>query len=243
MRRCPQGAPRPGARHGDRPRPLRRLLRRRGRPGRPSPRERGRCPRRWRGRGGARARRGAGRGAGGRTPACTTSPCLPITRGARARGRTDRSHPDADRGRLRSRHARGDLLSHPDRNGLELAADRPRERWPASLGVRPRPARLEVDGLLAVIAASERRRPAEPGVAVGHLHPHVRDVEQGLPSTLDAVGFEAMVRLPSAAFVAAAIAITALTCGEVGVPAPAGVVGLRHWTVELPTSSDVAALR
>jgi catechol 2,3-dioxygenase len=117
------------------------------------------------------------------------------------------------------------------------------ERWPASLGVRPRPARLEVDGLLAVIAASERRRPAEPGVAVGRLHPHVGDVEQGLPSTLDAVGFEAMVRLPSAAFVAAAIAITALTCGEVGVPAPAGVVGLRHWTVELPTSSDVAALR
>ena len=138
-------------------------------------------------------------------------------------------------------------LSDPDGNGLELAADRPRERWPASLGYDRGPARLDLDGLLALLAGAEPRRRAEPGLTVGHLHLHVGDVEQGLAFYRDAVGFELMARLPSAAFVAAGGYHHHLGFnvwrGRGVPPAPDGVVGLRHWTVDLPTSGDAAALR
>ena len=137
-------------------------------------------------------------------------------------------------------------LPDPDGNGLELAADRPREQWPASLGYDRGPAPLDLEGLLELVAGSEPQGRAEAGLRVGHLHIHVGDIEEALAFYRDTVGFELKARLPSAAFVAAGDYHHHLgfnTWRGAGVPpAPDGAVGLRHWTIELPSAEDVTAV-
>jgi len=140
-------------------------------------------------------------------------------------------------------------LPDPDGNGIELAADRPREVWPTPEeefgGGGPRP--LDFDALLATIAGEVPAPQVGPGLRMGHLHLHVGDVEQGLAFYRDLIGFEVWGMLPSAAFVSAGGYHHHLGFnvwrGEGVPPAPAGIVGLREWTVELPAAEDVAAVR
>jgi catechol 2,3-dioxygenase len=139
-------------------------------------------------------------------------------------------------------------LPDPDGNGIELAADRPRERWgdlsdPTVIGPRP----LDMHDLLGLVAGQEAQVQADPGLAVGHLHLHVGDVERGLAFYRDVLGFEPMTLFPSAAFVSAGgyhhhLAFNTWR-GEGVPPAPAGVVGLRQWTVVLDDDSQVADVR
>jgi len=129
-------------------------------------------------------------------------------------------------------------LLDPDGNGIELAADRPRERWgdlsdPATIG----PAPLDLQALLETVAADAPRRRADPALTVGHLHLHVGDVEQALGFYRDAIGFEVQTRFPSAAFVSAGgyhhhLAFNTWR-GEGVPPAPDDAAGLRRWTVLL----------
>jgi catechol 2,3-dioxygenase len=140
-------------------------------------------------------------------------------------------------------------LPDPDGNGIELAADRPREAWPTPEeefgGGGPRP--LDFDPLLATIAGEAPAPQVGPGLRVGHLHLHVGDIEEGLAFYRDLIGFEVWGMLPSAAFVSAGGYHHHLgfnTWRGEGVPAaPDGIVGLREWTVELPAAADVAAVR
>ena len=136
-------------------------------------------------------------------------------------------------------------LPDPDGNGLELAADRPRAEWP-DLGDLFRPLPLDVQGLLGLVAGEEPRRHADPGLSVGHLHMHVGSIEEGLGFYRDVIGFEVMTLMPSAAFVAAGGYHHHLGFntwrGEGVPPAPAGTVGLRHWTLLLDAPA-LAALR
>jgi catechol 2,3-dioxygenase len=141
-------------------------------------------------------------------------------------------------------------LPDPDGNGIELAADRPREAWPdlSNPGWDSGPRPLDLDGLLAVVTGEEPRHYADPGLVVGHVHLHVGDLELGLAFYRDVLGFELMTFLPgAAAFVSAGgyhhhLAFNVWR-GE-GVPsAPAGRVGLRHWTVVLDDPEEVAAVR
>jgi len=138
-------------------------------------------------------------------------------------------------------------LPDPDGNGIELAADRPRAQWPAGLGYAGGPQRLDVDDLLATIGDEAPPRHVGPGLAVGHLHLHVGDLERGLRFYRDALGFEVMALLPSAAFVAAGGYHHHLGFntwqGEGAPPVPPGVVGLRHWTVVLDGAEQVGAVR
>jgi catechol 2,3-dioxygenase len=129
-------------------------------------------------------------------------------------------------------------LPDPDGNGIELAADRPRERWgdlrdPTTIG----PAPLDLPGLIDPVAGEELPAHADPGLRVGHLHLHVGDVADALAFYRDVVGFELMTDFDSAAFVAAGGYHHHLglnTWKGRGVPpVPAGVVGLERWTVEL----------
>jgi len=140
-------------------------------------------------------------------------------------------------------------LADPDGNGIELAADRPRDRWPTpeeefSAG-GPRP--LDFDALLASIAGEVPTPQVGPGLRTGHLHLHVGDIGRGLAFYRDLIGFEVWWVMPSAAFVAAGGYHHHLgfnTWRGEGVPAaPEGTVGLREWTVELPRTADVAAVR
>ena len=141
-------------------------------------------------------------------------------------------------------------LPDPDGNGIELAADRPREAWPdlanPNWGDGPRP--LDMDVLLATVAGEEPRREAGAGLAVGHVHLHVGDLDRGLGFYRDVLGFELVMFFPGqAAFVSAGGYHHHLgfnTWRGLGVPpVPEGRVGLRHWTVVLDDPKEVAAVR
>ena len=140
-------------------------------------------------------------------------------------------------------------LPDPDGNGIELAADRPREAWPdlANPGWDGGPKPLDLDGLLALVAGEEPRREAGTGLVVGHVHLHVGDIERGLSFYRGVLGFERMFSMPTAAFVAAGgyhhhLGFNVWRGEGVG-PAPAGRVGLRHWTIVLDDPADLDAVR
>ena len=142
-------------------------------------------------------------------------------------------------------------LADPDGNGLELAADRPREQWPdigdpGLFAGGPQP--LDLDALLGLAGAEDAARRAAQGVRVGHLHLHVADTAAALRFYTDLVGFEKIIELgDTAAFVSAGgyhhhLAFN--TWRGWGVPAaPADAVGLRYWTIYVPSEADVAAVR
>ncbi len=140
-------------------------------------------------------------------------------------------------------------LPDPDGNGIELAADRPREAWPdlSNPGWDGGPRPLDLDGLLTLVAGEEPQREAETGLVVGHVHLHVGDIERGLSFYRDVLGFERMFSMPTAAFVAAGGYHHHLGFnvwrGEGVPPAPAEGVGLRHWTVVLDDPADLGAVR
>jgi catechol 2,3-dioxygenase len=138
-------------------------------------------------------------------------------------------------------------LPDPDGNGIELAADRPRERWPKPLNYAGGPHPLDLDGLLAAVGGEEPRREVGPGLTVGHVHLHVGDLDRGVGFYCDVLGFELMTFMPgAAAFVSAGGYHHHLGFNiwrGYGVPpAPADRVGLRHWTVVLDEPEEVAAV-
>jgi catechol 2,3-dioxygenase len=139
-------------------------------------------------------------------------------------------------------------LPDADGNGIELAADRPRHQWPQSLGYDRGPAPLDIDDLLATVAGEDYPEHVGTGLRMGHVHLHVGDIGEGLAFYRDAIGFEQQALLMgSAAFVSAGgyhhhLAFNTWR-GQGVPPAPAHRAGLRHWTVQLPTDADVAAVR
>jgi catechol 2,3-dioxygenase len=143
-------------------------------------------------------------------------------------------------------------LPDPDGNGIELAADRPREQWPTPeeefSGGGPRP--LDFDALLATVAAEGDAAAAgmvQEGLRMGHVHLHVGDVGAGLAFYRDVLGFDVWALLPTAAFVSAGGYHHHLGFntwkGEGAPRVPDGVVGLRHWTIVLETVDQVAEVR
>jgi catechol 2,3-dioxygenase len=140
-------------------------------------------------------------------------------------------------------------LPDPDGIGIELAADRPRDVWPSPeqefSGHGPRP--LDFESLLSVVAGEQPVDSVGRGLRVGHVHLHVGSVEDGLAYYRDLIGFDVWAQLDSAAFVSAGGYHHHLGfntwMGEGVPPVPEGTVGLRHWTVELPSQADVDAVR
>lgn len=141
-------------------------------------------------------------------------------------------------------------LGDPDGNGLELAADRPRDEWPSyDEQFRDGPQPLDLDALLALVADEPPApRPAHPGLVVGHVHLHVGDLRRADAFYLDVLGFEKLAELGgSAAFVSAGgyhhhLAYN-LWRGAGAPPVPEHVVGLRRWTVVTGDGAAVDAVR
>ncbi len=138
-------------------------------------------------------------------------------------------------------------LADPDGNGIELAADFPREQWPAGLGYDGGPAALDFDSLLAPVRDERPAAQVAEGLRMGHLHLHVGDIDRGVAFYRDVLGFELQAHLGSAAFMSAGgyhhhLGINVWNGRGVG-PAPEHSVGLGHWTIELPTGADVATVR
>lgn len=140
-------------------------------------------------------------------------------------------------------------LPDPDGNGIELAADRPREQWPqfgGSAGYAAGPAPLDVEDLLRTVSGEEPRRHADGGLRMGHVHLHVGDLDAAARFYLEGIGFELMAQLPTARFVAAGgyhhhVGFNVWRGVGVG-PAPADAVGMRHWTLLLAGESELEAL-
>jgi catechol 2,3-dioxygenase len=96
-------------------------------------------------------------------------------------------------------------LSDPDGLGIEIYADRPRERWqrpPDGRGVTMVTLALDLDDLLAQ-ASGEPDPSVAPDTTIGHVHLKVADVPRADAFYRQALGFEEQAQLPSAAFVSA----------------------------------------
>jgi catechol 2,3-dioxygenase len=139
-------------------------------------------------------------------------------------------------------------LADPDGNGVELAADNPREQWPSveEMLEHPGPRPLNQRALFALVDGEEPRAAAGPGLRVGHVHLHVGDVAAAARFYGDVIGFDTMLELPGAVFVSAGgyhhhVGFNSWR-GEGVAPVPPGTVGLRHFTVLLPTEEDVEAV-
>jgi catechol 2,3-dioxygenase len=140
-------------------------------------------------------------------------------------------------------------LPDPDGNGLELAADFPRERWPdvsSPEGYAGGPAPLDIDDLLATVAGDDLARRAAPGLRVGHVHLHVGDLEAATRFYRDGLGFDVMTDLGSAVFVSAGgyhHHVGFNVWRGRGVPSvPADAVGLRHWTLVVSGRDELEAV-
>src|SRR3954451_19703516 len=140
-------------------------------------------------------------------------------------------------------------LPDPDGNGIELAADRPREQWPtpAEEFGRGGPMPLDIENLLQTVAGEEPATKVGEGLGMGHVHLHVGSIEEGLAFYGDVIGFDVWAQIPSAAFVSAGryhhhLGVHTWRGGGVP-PAPEHTVGLRHWTVELETAAEVDEVR
>jgi len=141
-------------------------------------------------------------------------------------------------------------LPDPDGNGLELAADFPREQWPdisGPEGYGGGPAPLDLDALLETIAGEDVTRHAGPGLTVGHVHLHVGDLEAATRFYRDGLGFAVMTDLGTAVFLSAGgyhhhVGINVWR-GRGVPPVPDDAVGLRHWTLVVGDADELAALR
>ncbi len=140
-------------------------------------------------------------------------------------------------------------LPDADGNGIELAADRPREQWPDHLGYAGGPKPLDVDDLMATVAGEDVTPQVGPGLRMGHVHLHVGDIDEGLRFYRDAVGFEREGADRRLGRVRVAPAATTITSASTPGAARASRARRRtapacvRWTVQLPTAADVEAVR
>jgi catechol 2,3-dioxygenase len=135
-------------------------------------------------------------------------------------------------------------LRDPDEHGLELYADRPRERWEGRvdrMGTWP----LDVDDLLSVLEdpAAEPFDGLPDLTAVGHVHLCVAEIPAVVTFYRDVLGFDLMAALgDQAAFLSAGgyhHHVGANTWESRGAsPPPPGSAALRRATIVLPTTGE-----
>jgi catechol 2,3-dioxygenase len=137
-------------------------------------------------------------------------------------------------------------LRDPDHHGIEIYADRPRERWQGEVAQRLTTIPLDVDDLLGELddPNTESFDGLPDGTRVGHVHLRVADVDDTVRFYRDVLGFELMAQLgPAAAFLAAGgyhHHLGANTWESRGAPpAPAGSATLRHATILLPGRDEL----
>ena len=130
-------------------------------------------------------------------------------------------------------------LRDPDRHGIEIYADRPRELWEGRVGERMTTEPLDVRDLLGEADGDFDGLPA--GTTMGHVHLKVAAIPQTVEFYRDVLGFDLVVeRVPQAAFLSAGgyhHHLGANTWESAGAPPPpVGSAALRHATVVLPSA-------
>ncbi len=135
-------------------------------------------------------------------------------------------------------------LRDPDRHGIEVYADRPREQWEGKVGERMTTRPLDTGSLLAEVGDADfDGLPA--GTTVGHVHLRVRDVDEAIGFYRDVLGLGLTAQLGhQAAFLSAGgyhHHLGANTWETRGAqPAPEGTARLLRFTIVLPDEDEVA---
>src|ERR687888_1419525 len=132
-------------------------------------------------------------------------------------------------------------LRDPDRHGIEIYADRPRELWEGQVGRRMTTEPLDVDDLLGEADGDFDGLPA--GTTMGHVHLKVASIPATVEFYRDLLGFDLVVeRVPQAAFLSAGgyhHHLGANTWESAGAsPPPDGSAALRHATIVLPSTEE-----
>ena len=139
-------------------------------------------------------------------------------------------------------------LSDPDGNGIEIYRDRPRSEWRWINGrVQMATDPVDIQGVLE--EAQRENQPwtgMAPGTRLGHMHLQVGDIPQAEAFYHGVLGFDIVAYMPSALFVSAGgyhhhIGMNTWHSRGAG-PAPAGIAGLRFYTIELPSEEARAAV-
>jgi len=136
-------------------------------------------------------------------------------------------------------------LRDPDYHGVEVYADRPRERWAGRVDELMTTIPLDVDDLLGELddPATEAFAGLPDGTTMGHVHLRVGDVPAAADFYADVLGFDFTARLRSdAAFLSAGgyhhhVGLNSWESRGAG-PAPPGSATLRHATIVLPDGDE-----
>jgi catechol 2,3-dioxygenase len=132
-------------------------------------------------------------------------------------------------------------LPDPDGNGIEIYRDRPRDQWPrvnGQLQMATHP--IDLNGILGELTGRDKQWIGlHPDTVIGHMHLHVRNVDEAERFYHEVLGFDKIMRYgPSAAFLSAGgyhHHIGLNTWAGVGAPPPPPEsVGLRWFTIQLP---------
>ena len=133
-------------------------------------------------------------------------------------------------------------LSDPDGLGIELYADRPRERWTARGGaIAMDTLPLDVRSLLAE-GASSTWHGMPGGTRMGHIHLHVPDLAAAAAFHVEALGLEVMAKMPGALFLAAGGYHHHLglnTWAPPGPPPEVDEAALLDWELVVPAYTEI----
>jgi catechol 2,3-dioxygenase len=137
-------------------------------------------------------------------------------------------------------------LGDPDGNGVELYADRPRSQWRWQNGqIAMVTTPLDLENLLATIAAKPATTAQLPCADLGHIHLHVKDLAAAERFYSEFLGLAVMQRsYPGALFFAAGgyhhhIGVN-VWAGKTA--APANSVGLVSYRLEVPVAEILYCL-
>jgi catechol 2,3-dioxygenase len=135
-------------------------------------------------------------------------------------------------------------LRDPDHHGIEIYADRPRERWEGHVD-RMTTDPLDVEGLLGVLddPAAPDTEQLPGGTIVGHTHLQVASIPDTLAFYRDLLGFEEMVTFGSQATFLSAGGyhhhVGGNTWNSLGAgPPPEGAAALERATIVLPDAAE-----
>jgi catechol 2,3-dioxygenase len=138
-------------------------------------------------------------------------------------------------------------LDDPDRNGIEIYADRPREEWPLEDGhVRMATDPLDLYG---AIASSDGRsvppQQVEVGTVLGHVHLCVADAAVAEAFYREVIGMDVMARFPVSSMLAAGGYHHHVGLNHAhtdGAPPPAsGSLGMLHFELIVPDIDPIVA--
>lgn len=134
-------------------------------------------------------------------------------------------------------------ISDPDENGIEIYRDRPRDEWTWDNGaVRMATDPVDLQGVLREAEQSGQPWAGMPaGTRLGHMHLQIGDIPQAVTFYHEVLGFDITARMPSALFLSAGGYHHHLGMNtwfsKGATPAPADTVGLRFFTVDLPSEA------